>query len=53
MKINRPITECRCENCRKYDECVAEGILDYDTGFDFCANYEDESYPDDDNDNND
>ena len=51
MKINRQINECYCDNCRKYEECRAKGIFDDDPGF--CVNYEDESYPDDDNDEND
>lgn len=49
MKINRPINECHCYNCRKYEECEAKGVFDDDPGFDFCVNYEDVSYPDDDN----
>lgn len=53
MKINRPINECHCYNCRKYEECQAKGIFDDNPGFDFCVNYEDVSYPDDDNDEND
>ncbi len=36
MKINRPINECRCDNCKKYDECLTKGIFDEDTGLDFC-----------------
>ena len=47
MKINRQINECYCANCRKYE------VFDEDPGFDFCVNYEDVSYPDDDNDEND
>ena len=50
MKINRQINECYCANCRKYEECQAKGLFDDDPGFDFCVNYEDVSYPDDDND---
>lgn len=50
MKINRQINECYCANCRKYEECRAKGVFDEDPGFDFCVNYEDVSYPDDDND---
>lgn len=53
MKINRPIIECRCSNCRKYEECKSKGIFDDNPDFDFCVNYEDVSYPDDDNDEND
>lgn len=53
MKINRLINECHCDNCRKYEECQAKGIFDDNPGFDFCVNYEDVSYPDDDNDKND
>lgn len=53
MKTNRPINECHCYNCRKYEECRAKGVFDDDPGFDFCVNYEDVSYPDDDNDEND
>lgn len=53
MKVNRPINDCYCGNCRKYEECQAKGIFDNDPGFDFCINYEDETYPDDDNDEND
>ena len=53
MKINRQINECYCANCRKYEECRAKGVFDEDAGFDFCVNYEDVSYPDDDNDEND
>ena len=53
MKINRPIIECRCSNCRKYEECKSKGIFDDNPDFDFCVNYEDVSYPDDDNDKND
>lgn len=44
---------CYCANCRKYEECRAKGVFDEDPGFDFCVNYEDVSYPDDDNDEND
>ncbi len=52
MKINRPINECHCYNCRKYEECEAKGLFDDDPGLDFCVNYEDVSYPDkSDNDN--
>ncbi len=47
MKINRPINECRCDNCKKYDECLNKGIFDEDTGLDFCINYEDVDYTDD------
>ena len=50
MKINRQINECHCYNCRKYEECQTKGVFDDDPGFDFCVNYEDVSYPDDDND---
>ena len=53
MKTNRLINECHCDNCRKYEECKSKGIFDDDPGFDFCVNYEDVSYPDDDNDKND
>ena len=53
MKINRQINECHCYNCRKYEECQTKGVFDDDPGFDFCVNYEDVSYPDDDNDEND
>lgn len=49
MKINRQINECHCYNCRKYEECQTKGVFDDDPGFDFCVNYEDVSYPDDDN----
>ncbi len=47
MKINRPINECRCDNCKKYDECLTKSIFDEDTGLDFCINYEDVDYTDD------
>lgn len=53
MKTNRLINECHCYNCRKYEECQTKGVFDDDPGFDFCVNYEDVSYPDDDNDEND
>lgn len=49
MKINRPINECFCHNCRKFEECQAKGVFDDHPNLDFCINYEDESYPDDDN----
>nr|DAS26561.1 MAG TPA: hypothetical protein [Caudoviricetes sp.] len=52
MKTNRPINECHCDNCRGYEECRAKGIFE-DADIDFCVNYEDVSYPDDDNDKND
>ena len=53
MKINRPINDAYCYNCRKYEECQIKGIFDDYPHLDFCINYEDESYPDDDNDEND
>lgn len=54
MKINRQINECHCYNCRKYEECQTKGVFDDDPGFDFCVNYEDVSYPDEsDDDEND
>lgn len=53
MKINRPIIECRCDNCKKYEECQSKGVFDDDLGFDFCFNYEDVSYSNDDNNKND
>ena len=53
MKINRHMNECHCDNCRKYEERRAQGLFDADPGFDFCVNYEDVSYPDEYNDDND
>lgn len=53
MKILRMINECCCGNCRKYEECRAKGVFDDDPGFDFCVNYEDVSYHNDYNDEND
>lgn len=49
MKTNRQINECRCDNCRKYEACLNAGIFDEDRGTDFCINYEDETYNDDEN----
>ncbi len=51
MKINRPVNECHCYNCRRYEECEANGIFDGDIGVDFCINYEDDTYPDNDENN--
>lgn len=53
MKVNRPINDCFCYNCCKYEECKEKGIFDDDPGFDFCINYEDESYIDGDCDEDD
>ena len=55
MKINRQINECHCDNCRKYVECYDKGVFFDNPYIDFCINYEDESYTDDgdDNDEND
>ncbi len=55
MKINRQINECHCDNCRKYVECYDKGVFFDNPDIDFCINYEDESYTDDgdDNDEND
>ena len=54
MKINRPINDCYCYNCRKYEQCRDEEMFDEirDLIY-FCVDYEDVSYPDDDNDEND
>ena len=54
MKTNRPINDCYCYNCRKYAQCRDEGMFDEGRDIiDFCVDYEDVSYPDDDNDEND
>lgn len=53
MKINRPINECCCYNCRKFEECKSKGIFDDNPDLYVCVNYEDVSYSDDDNDEND
>ena len=53
MKVNRPINECCCYNCRKYEECQAKGIFNDNPELYVCVNYEDVSYTDDDNDEND
>lgn len=47
MKVNRMINDCYCDNCRKYEECRASGLFDEERGMDFCIDYEDETYPDD------
>lgn len=48
MKVNRPVNEACCYNCRKYEECRAKGIFDDHPDLCFCINYEDETYFDDD-----
>lgn len=53
MKINRPVNERYCYNCRKFEDCKSKGVFDEDPFFNFCENYEDVSYTDDDNDEND
>ena len=54
MKTNRPINDCYCYNCRKYEQCRDEGMFDEGRDIiDFCVNCEDVSYPDDNNDEND
>lgn len=53
MKVNRPIDDCRCWNCRNFAKCDEDGVFDENSELDFCINYEDETYPDDDNDEND
>ena len=53
MKINRPVNERYCYNCRKFEDCKSKGVFDEDPFFNFCVNYEDVSYTDDDNDKND
>lgn len=49
MKSDKKISDRRCGNCLKYEECQDEGVFDDDPGFDFCSNYEDVGYPNDDN----
>ena len=53
MKVNRPINDCHCDNWRKFVECYDKGIFFDNPDIDFCINYEDETYPDDDDNEND
>lgn len=46
MRVN--INECRCDNCLKNEECQEKGVFEEDTGFDFCINYEDGTYTEND-----
>lgn len=42
MKTNRPINDCYCYNCRKYEQCRDEGMFDEGRDIiDFCVDYED------------
>ena len=49
MKVNRPINECHCWNCKHFQECEDKGVFDDFDGFDFCCNYEDIDYQDNEN----
>lgn len=50
MKVNRPINECHCWNCKHCQECEDNGVFDDFYGIDFCCKYEDIDYQDEEND---
>lgn len=47
MKVNRPINDCWCFNCRNFAKCKDDGVFDENPELDFCYNYEGETYQDD------
>lgn len=50
MKVNRPINDCSCWNCKQYQKCNDDGVFLDNPDIDFCINYEDESWSDEDDD---
>lgn len=47
MKVNRPVNDCWCWNCRNYDKCQQDGVFEENPHINFCFNYEDVTFQDD------